>query len=150
MSDEKKELREKRTYERYSAKLAAKLRVSLASRNSGKIMQGIESIIAMAETDNISIGGMSLRIVGSAMDTRKSLTPANAAHLVGKPIEVALDNDDLVVWGDVIRTNGNTLELAIVIYKVSDVKEWKKLCSESQEGVSIFPDGPQVRRKRRS
>ncbi|HPS94109.1 MAG TPA: hypothetical protein PK600_06575, partial [Deltaproteobacteria bacterium] len=111
---------------------------------------GLQTIIAMAETNNISIGGMSLHIVGSAMEARKSLTPANAAHLVGRPIEVVLDKEDLVIWGDVIRTDINTLELAIVIYKVSDVKQWKKLCSQSPDGISIFPDSLALRRKKRS
>jgi len=150
VSDEKKTMNDKRKFERYSSSLAAQLRVSFSSRDSGKILKGLQTIIAMAETKNISIGGMSLHIVGSAMEARKSLTPANAAHLVGRPIEVVLDNEDLVIWGDVIRTDINTLELAIVIYKVSDVKQWKKLCSQSPDGISIFPDSLALRRKKRS
>lgn len=113
-------------------------------------MQGIQNVMAMAETKNISIGGMSLRIVGSPLDARRSLTPGNAHHVVGRPIEVILEDENIVIWGDVIRTESNTLELAIVIYKVSDVREWKKICAESHEGISIFPDSPEIRRKRRS
>lgn len=150
MPDEKKTMNDKRKFERYSSSLAAQLRVSFSSRDSGKILKGLQTIVAMAETNNISIGGMSLHIVGSAMETSKSLTPANAAHLVGRPIEVVLDKEDLVIWGDVIRTDINTLELAIVIYKVSDVKQWKNLCSQSLDGISIFPDSLALRRKRRS
>jgi hypothetical protein len=71
-------------------------------------------------------------------------------HLVGRPIEVVLEEDNIIIWGDVIRTEADTLELSIVIYKVSDVKEWKKLCSKAAEGLSIFPDSLSVRRKRRS
>jgi hypothetical protein len=70
--------------------------------------------------------------------------------VVGRPIEVLLEGENIVIWGDVIRTESNTLELAIIIYKVSDVKEWKKICAESAEGLSIFPDSPAVRKKRRA
>jgi hypothetical protein len=143
-------LKDKRKHERYPAKLGAQLRISLSSRDTGKIIQGIQNIIAMAETNDISIGGMSLRIVGSAMDARKSLTPANATRLVGRPIEVVLDKENLIIWGDVVRTEANTLELAIVIYKVSDVKQWKQLCSQNDDGISIFPDSLALRRRKRA
>jgi hypothetical protein len=143
-------LKDKRKHERYSAKLGAHLRISFSSRDTGKIIQGIQNIIAMAETNDISIGGMSLRIVGSPMDARKSFTPSNARHLVGRPIEVVLDKENLIIWGDVVRTEADTLELAIVIYKVSDVKQWKQLCSENDDGISIFPDTLALRRKKRT
>ncbi len=142
--------KERRRHERQSARYPARLKVSFSSRDSGKILKGIQSVIALAETKNISIGGMSLKVVGSPMDAKKSLTPANALHLVGRPIEVVLEEDNIIIWGDVIWTEADTLELAIVIYKVSDVKEWKKLCSKTAEGLSIFPDSLSVRRKRRS
>jgi hypothetical protein len=150
MSDIKGCGKDKRKHDRQSAKHPARLKISLSSRDSGKILQGIQSVIAMAETKNISIGGMSLKIVGSPFDARRSLTPANAAHVVGRPIEVVLENDNIIIWGDVIRTESDTLELAIVIYKVSDVQEWKKLCSQKTDGLSIFPDSLAVRRKRRA
>jgi hypothetical protein len=150
MPKEKKMMKEKRKHERYSFKLDAQLKVFLSSHVSGMLIQGVQNITAMAETNNISIGGMSLRIVGSPMDAKKSLTPANASQLVGRPIEVLLDHEDIVVWGDVIRADAKALELAIVINKVSDVQRWKKLCSEKNDGISIFPDSLQIRRKRRS
>jgi hypothetical protein len=150
MSDIKGRTKEKRKQERQPARHPARLKIALSSRDSGKILQGIQNLLAMAETKDISIGGMSLKIVGSPFDTKKSLTPANAAHVVGRPIEVVLEEENIIIWGDVIRTEADTLELAIVIYKVSDVKEWKKLCNEKEQGISIFPDSLAVRRKRRS
>jgi hypothetical protein len=150
MSDIKGSGKEMRKHERQPAKHPARLKISLSSRDSGKILQGIQNVLAMAETKNISIGGMSLKIVGSPFDAKKSLTPANAAHVVGRPIEVVLEEENIIIWGDVIRTEADTLELAIVIYKVSDVKEWKKLCNEKEQAISIFPDSLAVRRKRRS
>jgi hypothetical protein len=150
MSDTKGSAKDKRKQERQPARHHARLKISLSSRDSGKIFQGIQSVLAMAETKNISIGGMSLKIVGSPFDAKKSLTKANAAHVVGRPIEVLLEEENIIIWGDVIRTEADTLELAIVIYKVSDVQEWKKLCNEKAQGISIFPDSLAVRRKRRS
>lgn len=140
MPQEKKALKDNRKQHRYNKKLSAQLKVSFTSRNSAKIIKGIENIIALAETNNISINGMSLYIVGSAMDSRKGLTPANAVHLVGRPIEVLLDNGKIAIWGDVVRTNAKTLELAIVIYKVSDEKQWQKFCTEFDDN-NILPVG---------
>jgi hypothetical protein len=150
MSDIKVSSKEKRKHERHPARHPARLKIALSSRYTGKIIQGIQDVIAMAETKDISIGGMSLKIVGSPFDARKSLTPANAAQVVGKPIEVILEKENIMIWGDVIRTEADSLELAIVIYKVSDVQEWKRLCSEKVQDISIFPDTLAVRRKRRS
>jgi hypothetical protein len=150
MSDIKGNGKEKRKHERQPARHPARLKIVFSSRYSGKILQGIQDVLAMAETKNISIGGMSLKIVGSPFEAKKSLTHANAAQVVGKPIEVILEEDNIIIWGDVIRTDADTLDLAMVIYKVSDVQEWKKLCNEKVQGISIFPDSLAVRRKRRS
>lgn len=150
MSSDKGNGRDRRRHDRHDARIPARVKISLSGTASGKILQGIQSIIAMAETRNISIGGMSLKIVGSSIDARKSLTPANASRTVGRPIEVLLENENVVIWGDVIRTESDALELAIVIYKVSDVREWKRICADSEQGISIFPDTPAVRRKRRT
>ena len=150
MSDIKASPKDKRKHERQPARHPARLKIAFSSRYSGKILQGIQDVLAMAETKNISIGGMSLKIVGSPFDAKRCLTPANAAQVVGKPIEVILEEENIIIWGDVIRTEADTLELAMVIYKVSNVQEWKKLCNEKAQGISIFPDTLAVRRKRRS
>jgi hypothetical protein len=141
---------DKRKHERYKAKLPAQLRIWLSSDTCGMVTRGVRHILAMAETNNISIGGMSLQIVGSAMDAGKSLTRSNASRIIGRPIEVVIESKDVMVWGDVIRTDREALELGMVIYKVSDVKLWKKLCAEQVGGISIFPEGPRINRKRRS
>lgn len=150
MPKDKRPEQDRRRSERRVSRYPARVKISLSSRNSGKILEGVQSVIALAETRNVSIGGMSLRIVGSPMDAKRSLTRANASHVVGRPIEVVLEDENVIIWGDVVRTQSDTMELAIVIYKVSDVQEWKKICAERAEGLSIFPDSPAVRRKRRS
>jgi hypothetical protein len=127
----KKPINEKRTHERYPIKLHAHLEISLSNKYIGKIMQGVDNIIALVETCNISIKGMLLRIVGSPMDAKRSLTKANASHLIYKPIELVFPGESITVWGKVIRVDLNTLEIAIVINKVSDIQQWEKLCSGS-------------------
>ncbi len=141
---------ERRRHERKRASIPARLKISFSSRDSGKILKGIQNIVALAETRDISIGGLSLKIVATPMEARTSLTPANSAQVVGRPIEVVLEDENVVIWGDVVRTDKNTMELAIVVYKVSDVREWKRICSENREGLSIFPDTPAVRKRRRT
>lgn len=143
-------IHDQRRHARFPAKLDAQLKIELLRLISGKITQRIQNIFALAQTNNISIGGMSLHIVSGAMDAKKSLTPANAHLVVGHPIEVILYDSGITVWGHVIRADAKKLELGIIIDKVSDVRLWKRLCSEQVEGISIFPDSLRVRRKRRS
>ncbi len=148
--DEKVFSNERRKHERYAVRLSAQIEVSLIDSFQGKVMMGRESILSLAETGNISIGGMSLHIVGASMDAKKGLNRSNASKIVGRHIEVRLPDEGLTVSGSVIRADAGTLELTIVINKVSDVRKWKKICSDHAGGVSIFPDTPQVRRKRRT
>jgi hypothetical protein len=150
MSKDSSERKDKRKHERYRAKLPVQLKIWLASHDSRTVLQGVQHILALAETQNISIGGMSLHIVGGTMDAGKSLSRANAMKVIGKPIEIVIENEDLTLWGDVIRTDMDSQELGMVIYKVSDVKLWKELCLKHIEGISIFPESPQLNRKRRS
>jgi hypothetical protein len=150
MVSSKKGHRDRRRFDRIEARLPARLKISFVSRDTGKILVGIQNVIALAETRNISIGGISLKVVASPMEARMSLTPANASRVVGRPVEVVLEGVGLVIWGDVIRSEKDTMEIAIVIYKVSDVKEWKRICSDHRRELSIFPDSPAVRRMRRA
>jgi hypothetical protein len=148
--EDKGNRRERRRHERCSVRLSARIEISLVDQYDGKVMMGRESIVSLAETSNISIGGMSLHIVGASMDSRKSLNRSNAPGFVGRHIEVGLPDEGLTVSGSVLRADASSQELIVVVNKVSDVGRWKRLCSEFAEGVSIFPDTPQVRRKRRS
>jgi len=150
MVSSKKGHRDRRRFDRIEERLPARLKISFVSRDTGKILVGIQNVIALAETRNISIGGISLKVVASPMEARMSLTPANASRVVGRPVEVVLEGVGLVIWGDVIRSEKDTMEIAIVIYKVSDVKEWKRICSDHRRELSIFPDSPAVRRMRRA
>jgi hypothetical protein len=132
MPQEKKIIKEERKDERCPIKLSAQLEISLSNRYTGNILQDTHNIIAMVETCNISIEGILLRIVGSPMDVKKSITRTNAFHLIHKPIEVVFSDEGITVWGKVVRVDVNMLEIAIVINKVSDIQRWKKLCSKDK------------------
>jgi len=132
MPHHEKKVKEKRKYERYPVKLYAQLEISLSSKYVGKIMKGSDNIIAMVETCNICIGGMMLRIVGSPLDAKKSLTKANVMSVIDKPIEVVFPNEGITAWGNVIKADANELEIAIVIKQVSDIQQWKTLCSHNK------------------
>lgn len=150
MSDEDINWNEKRKYERISIKLDVQLKVLIALREGGKISRELMSIKALGQTNNISIGGLSLCLTASAMEDKRTIPHSYIRLMAGRPIEIEIYGKDIMVWGDVLRSDVDKFELAIVITKVSDVRRWKMLCTEHQTGLSIFPDTKLVRRRRRS
>ena len=150
MSSEDTNWNEKRRYERYSVKLDVLIKVLIALQAGSKISRELMSIKALGQTNNISIGGLAVHLTASAMEDKRTIPPSYIRLMAGRPIEIEIYGKDLVVWGDVLRSNGDTSELGVLITKVSDVRRWKNLCTEHQEGISIFPDTIQVRRRRRS
>jgi hypothetical protein len=139
----------RRKYTRVQAKLSAKVKINIFNTDYTKVMHNIQEIVGIVDTKDISIGGMSINIVGSPMDASRSFTPATAHRLVGKPIEVNFYNYDLNVWGEIARIDLKTMHLAVIVSKVSDVRLWKEICEENDDGISIFPKEWQNRKKRR-
>lgn len=130
----------RRKHTRVKAQLNARIKINLFSTNSTKVMQNIQEIVGIVDTKDISIGGMSLNIVGTSMDTSMSFSSANAHRFVGRPIEVNFDDHDLSVWGEVVRFDYKTMQIAVIVSKVSDVRLWKQICENSNDGISIFPE----------
>ncbi len=139
----------RRKHGRVKLSLNATIKINLYSTTSIKIMNNIQEILGIVDTKDISIGGLNLTIVGSPMSASMSFTPATAQRLVGRPIEVRFDYHDLNIWGEVARIDPKTLQLAVIITKVSDVSLWKELCEENDDGISIFPKEWQNRKKKR-
>jgi len=150
MSSEEINWNERRKHERFSVQLDVLIKVLIALQVESKVSRELMNIKALGRTNNISIGGLSLCLTASAMENKRTIPPSYVRLMAGRPIEIEIYGKDLVVWGDVLRSNGDTFELGVVITKVSNVRRWKILCSQHQEGISIFPDSVQVRRKRRS
>lgn len=139
----------RRKHTRVQANLSAKVKINIFSTDFTKVMRNIQEIVGIVDTRDISIGGLCIKIVGSPMDAGRSFTPATAQRLIGKPIEVNFYNYDLNIWGEVARIDPKTMQLAVIISKVSDVRLWKELCEESNDGISIFPKEWQNRKKKR-
>ena len=129
----------RRKHTRVQVNLSAKVKINLYKTDFTKVMHNIQEIVGIVDTKDISIGGVSINIVGSPLDASKSFIPATAQRLVGKPIEVNFYNYDLNIWGEVARIDPKTMQIAVIITKVSDVRLWKKICEESNDGISIFP-----------
>ena len=130
----------RRKHTRVDVNLGAKVKINLFSTDSSKVMRNIQEIVGIVDTKDISIGGLNINIVGSPMDASKSFTPATADRLVGRPIEVNFYNYDLNIWGEVVRIDPKTMQIAVIISKVSDVPLWKQICEDSDDGISIFPE----------
>jgi hypothetical protein len=130
----------RRKHTRVKAQLNARIKINLFSTNSTKVIQNIQEIVGIVDTKDISIGGMSLNIVGTPMDTSMSFSSANAHRFVGRTIEVNFDDHALSVWGEVVRFDYKTMQVAVIISKVSDVRLWKQICENSNDGISIFPE----------
>lgn len=143
-------IQDKRRHLRVEASLDVRFSIQCSETSSEKVATGKKKILGLARTKNISIGGMYLKLTGSPYDTRMSLTPANAQNILGKPIEVWVEQYNLEIWGEVIRVETPALDIGMVISKVSDVNVWKRLCSENIDGLSIFPDTVRSRRMRRT
>ena len=130
----------RRKHTRVQVNLSAKVKINLFRNDFSKVRRNLQEIVGIVDTKDISIGGLSVNIVGSPMDASRSLTPATAQRLVGRPIEVNFYNHDLTILGEVVRIDSKTMQIAVIISKVSDVCLWKKICEDSDDGISIFPE----------
>ena len=144
------ERKDRRKHFRIETSFEVSFSIDCTPQGSEKGSHKDQKILGFARTKNISIGGMHLQITSSPYETRMSLTPANGSMVVGNPIEVFFGDPDLEIWGEVVRIESPSLDIGIVITKVSDVSLWKQFCHENTHILSIFPDTPRTRRMRRS
>jgi hypothetical protein len=85
----------------------------------------------VVETVDLSLCGLSSRIISSPMDTDRTFSPALAYQLVGKEIKVSFCSSGTTVWGKVVRFDPKNMLIAVIITRVSDIMSWKELCSEA-------------------
>ena len=84
------------------------------------------------ETIDISLGGLSVKITGSPSDSEKAFSAATAYTLRGKTVMLQFSDPAISMWGQVVRVDRESMLMAVVITKVSDVEAWKGLCAESR------------------
>ncbi len=120
---------ERRTYPRRETRLPARIRISLHFTDlSARIRQSSRQIYGLVDTLNISSRGFMVRVVGTAFETRGSLTPSLVRGLVGKAVVVELEDQLLTLWADIIRVEPGTMEIGLHINRVSDEQAWLALC----------------------
>ena len=112
--------------------MSAEVEISVSSGAWGTdTAKGVNLFRGIVETVDLSLGGMSARILSSPLDTDRSFSPAFAHLLVGKEIKVDFPSASVTVWGKVVRYDPRNMLIAIIISKVSDIMRWRELCSEA-------------------
>ncbi len=96
---------------------------------------GQGAISCMVTSIDISLGGFSVRILHSPLDTGKSFSPALAYMLVGRDITALFNDERVTVEGRVVRVDPETMLMAVVITRVSDIDRWRELCSQAITGI---------------
>jgi hypothetical protein len=126
---------ERRSFKRVTVQATAEIEISVdpgaASNGSESCSQTYRGIV---ETIDMSLCGLSARIVSSPMDTARSFSPALAYPLVGNEIRAAFASSGITVWGKVVRYDPRNMLIAVVITRVSDVLGFRDLLSRI-----IFP-----------
>ncbi|HHO75204.1 MAG TPA: PilZ domain-containing protein [Deltaproteobacteria bacterium] len=88
------------------------------------------SIKGMVNTIDIGLGGLSVRVVHCESHTGKGFSPAIAYLLAGKIITAYFKDYDMTITGKVVRVDPETMLMAVVITRVSDIDCWRQLCGQ--------------------
>ncbi len=106
-------IQERRRHERSDATLQAYIKISTLKKTfKGK-----------AETINVSVGGFNLKLADDF-----GINPAIAEELIGRPVEIIFDDHRLTAWGDILRTENDATQIAVLINEVSNKDKWNTLC----------------------
>ncbi len=93
------------------------------------------TISCMVTSIDVSLGGFSVKVLHSPLDTGKSFSPALAYLLVGKDITAFFKDEQVTVEGKVVRVDPETMLMAVVITRVSDINRWREICSQAIVGI---------------
>lgn len=120
----------KREYPRRQENIKAMIHIHLDESDMGalSLKKSDETIRLMAETKDISWGGVCIYISDPPHDRKNRFIPENAHTLVGGQITVNLTNPKLTLWGDVLRYDSRSKHMAVILSKVSDYGLWQQLC----------------------
>ena len=121
----------KREHPRKQENIKAMIHIHLDESDMGMLSLSTsgETIRLMAETKDISWGGFCLQFSRLPKDRKNRFSPEKAHTLVGNEVAVNLSKPGLTIWGDVLRYDSGTKQMAIIITKVSDYDLWQRLCS---------------------
>lgn len=95
-----------------------------------------QSVIScMVTSIDISLGGFSVRVLHSPLDTGMSFSPALAYMLVGRGITAFFKEGQVTVEGKVVRVDPETMLMAVVLTRVSDIGRWREICCQAITGI---------------
>lgn len=125
----------KREYARKQKKIKAMISIHIEESQGvtlSLITRG-KGIRLMAETKDISWGGFCLKFQELPSDPENRFSPSRAHKLVEQTIKVTLSTPALTLWGEVIRFDSKTQEMAVIITKVSDYDLWQGICNQEAD-----------------
>ncbi len=125
----------KREYPRKQKKIKAMISIHIEESDGAtlSLITRDKGVRLMAETKDISWGGFCLRFEDLPSDPENRFSPSRAHKLVEQAIKVTLSKPALTLWGEVIRFDTRTQEMAVIITKVSDYERWQNLCNQGNE-----------------
>lgn len=118
---------ERRQHARKQVQLHSHITIKLEDDAATAPFEGI------AQTADISWGGISFFVTHSPDDTSHTFSAAHALRLVGHPVCLQFSFLDLTIWGDVVRIDPATMLVAVAIQRISDVPRWRELCQKQEQ-----------------
>lgn len=125
----------KREYPRSQKKIRAMISIHIEAPDDSALATAKrdKGIRLMAETKDISWGGFCLKFTTLPSNPENRFAPSKAHTLVGRSIRVNFAKLSLTLWGDVVRFDSKSKEMAVIITKVSDYDRWQELCDQGKE-----------------
>lgn len=100
--------------------------------DSNKILNFRHSFSGLAETVDISLGGLSLS-QGGPLFSGMNLTPAEVYRFVDKTIRLEIEDCNVVLWGRIVRVDPENMMICAVINKISDADAWRVVCDVNEQ-----------------
>ncbi|MFY9398682.1 MAG: PilZ domain-containing protein [Desulfomonilia bacterium] len=120
---------ERRAFWRVRCRILTEIEIRTGeSSRQGACMGGTAPIRCLVTSIDVSLGGFSVKVLNSPVDTRLSFSPAFAYTLVGKEVTALFRDQGVTVTGRVVRVDPETMLMAVVITRVSDIDRWRRIC----------------------
>ena len=125
----------KREYIRRQRKIRAMITIELEHPEGARLSLSTRdrNVRLVAETRDISWGGLCLQFPVLPQDRENRFTPPKAHTVVGSSITVNLSSPLLTLYGEVIRFDSRNKVMAVIITKVSDYDLWQELCNQDPD-----------------
>ncbi|HOD71854.1 MAG: PilZ domain protein [Deltaproteobacteria bacterium ADurb.BinA179] len=123
---------ERRSFPRIPVQLHTEIEISVEGLfGIGDRLCPGDTIRCMVTSIDISLGGFSVRILRSPLDTNMSFSAALAYQLVGREITAFFKEEEVTVTGRVVRIDPETMLMAVIITRVSDIGKWREVCGQA-------------------